>query len=129
MRDTLSPRQQVVRAALVLLGLVGLAGGTLQLLLGQPETTPRLDNVHRFMAGIYLGSALIALWAGVTIARQGRLVQLVALAVLLGGAGRLVSMVRVGVPEPAALWWGYLAPELLLPILILLLHRRAPGAP
>lgn len=129
MRDTLSPRQQVVRAALVLLGLVGLAGGTLQLLLGQPETTPRLDNVHRFMAGIYLGSALIALWAGVTIARQGRLVQLVALAVLLGGAGRLVSMVRVGVPEPAALWWGYLAPELLLPILILLLHRRASGAP
>ena len=39
-------------------------GGTLQMYLGQPDTTPRLDNVHRFMAGIYLGSALIALWAG-----------------------------------------------------------------
>jgi hypothetical protein len=28
--------------------------------LGQPETTPRLDNVHRFLAGIYFGSGLIA---------------------------------------------------------------------
>ena len=43
------------------------------MVLGQPNTSPRLDNVHRFMAGV---------------------------------------------------WLGYLIPELTLPIVIVLLHRR-----
>jgi len=49
--------------------------------LGQPETTPRLDNVHRFLAG----------------------------------CGRLWSMSVVGLPQPSAVWLGYMIPELVLP--------------
>ncbi|HRJ31212.1 MAG TPA: hypothetical protein PLV21_14295 [Cyclobacteriaceae bacterium] len=56
----------------------GISGGLLQLYLGQPETTARLDNVHRFMAGIYVGCGIISLWAGITIARQKTLVFLLA---------------------------------------------------
>ena len=43
---------------------------------------------------------------------------LLALGVLLAGIGRLVSIRRVGLPEPHAVWLGYLIPELLLPFVI-----------
>jgi len=95
----------------------------LQMYLGQPDTTPRLDNVHRFMAGVYFSTGLINLWAAVTIRRQGTLVYFLALGVLLAGVGRLVSISQVGLPEPAAVWLGYLVPELLLPVVIALAHN------
>jgi hypothetical protein len=97
-------------------------GGTLQMYLGQPDTSPRLDNVHRFMAGVYFSTGLINLWAAATIRRQGTLVYLLALGVLLAGVGRLVSISQVGLPEPAAVWLGYLIPELLLPVVIAVAH-------
>jgi hypothetical protein len=90
--------------------------------LGQPQTTARLDNVHRFMAGVYLGSGMIALWAGITIRQQGTLVFLIAVTVLLAGIGRLISIKQTGLPEPRALWLGYLVPELVLPLIMILAH-------
>ena len=98
-------------------------GGTLQMFLGQPDTSPRLDNIHRFMAGVYLSTGLINLWAAVTIRRQGSLIYLLALGVLLAGIGRLVSISQVGLPQPSAVWLGYLIPELLLPVVIAVAHR------
>jgi hypothetical protein len=115
--------QRVVQVCLFIVAAVALLGGTLQMLLGQPETSPRLDNIHRFMAGVYLSTGFINLWAAVTIRRQGALVYLLALAVLLAGIGRLVSISQVGLPEPAAVWLGYLIPELLLPVVIAVAHR------
>lgn len=53
--------QRVVQVCLFLLAAIGLFDGALQMYLGQPESAPRLDNVHRFMAGIYFGCGLIAL--------------------------------------------------------------------
>jgi Domain of unknown function (DUF4345) len=82
---------------------------------GEPETAPRLDNVHRFMAGVYFGSGLIGLWAALTIRQQKTLIFLIALSVFLAGTGRLVSISQVGLPQPTAVWLGYLVPELLLP--------------
>ena len=109
---------RIVQVCLFLLAAVAITGGSLQMVLGQPETTPRLDNVHRFMAGIYLGCGLIAAWAAWTVREQGTLVFLIALAAALAGVGRLVSMSRVGLPEPAAVWLGYLSVELVLPAII-----------
>lgn len=117
--------QQVTRAALFVVGAVAVLGGCLQMVLGQPDTTPRLDNVHRFLAGVYLGSGFISLWAAATIRRQGALVYLIALGVLLAGLGRLVSIAQVGLPQPAAVWLGYLIPELLLAVVIAASHWRA----
>ena len=114
--------QRIVRICLFLLAAIAVAGGTLQMYLGQPSTSARLDNVHRFMAGVYLGTGFICLWAAITVRQQGTLVYLIALAVLLAGTGRLVSIGRVGLPEPAALWLGYLIPELLLPVVIAMAH-------
>ena len=116
--DPLLVSQWIVRIGLFIVAAIAMLGGALQMYLGQPNTEPRLDNVHRFMAGVYFSTGLIALWAGVTVRQQGTLVYLLALGVLLAGIGRLVSIRRVGLPEPHAVWLGYLIPELLLPFVI-----------
>ena len=125
--------QRIVRVCLFLVAAIALFGGTLQMSLGQPETTPRLDNVHRFMAGVYLSMGVISFWAAVTIREQGTLVYLIAFGVLMAGVGRLVSISKVGLPEPAGVWLGYLVPELVLPVIIAVAHwvatrRRAHAA-
>jgi len=109
--------QHIVQVCLFLFAAIALFGGVLQIVLGQPDTSPRLDNVHRFLAGVYFGTGLICLWAGFTVREQGTLVYLIAFAVFMAGVGRLISMRKVGLPEPAALWLGYLIPELALSIL------------
>jgi hypothetical protein len=114
--------QIVVRICLLIVAAIAMAGGALQFFLGQPDTAPRLDNVHRFMAGVYFSTGLINLWAAITIRSQGTLVYLLALGVLLAGIGRLVSIWHVGLPEPHALWLGYLVPELVLPFVIAAAH-------
>ena len=118
--------QLIVRICLALVAVIALFGGTLQMVLGQPDTSPRLDNVHRFMAGVYLSTGLISLWAAITIRQQGTLVYLLALGVLMAGIGRLVSISKVGLPKPTAVWLGYLVPELLLPFIIALAHHSTP---
>jgi hypothetical protein len=121
--DPLLASQLVVRLCLFLVAAIAMFGGTVQMVLGQPDTSPRLDNVHRFMAGVYLATGIISLWAAITIRQQGTLVYLLALGVLLGGVGRLVSIGRVGLPKPATVWLGYLLPELVLPFVIAIAHH------
>ena len=124
--------QRIVQVCLFLVAAIAMFGGTLQMYLGEPQVSPRLDNVHRFMAGVYLSTGLISLWAAVTVRQQGTLVYLLALGVLFAGVGRLISISQVGLPEPAAVWLGYLIPELLLPVVMVVAHmatgRPASGA-
>jgi len=114
----LTASQVVVQVCLFLVAAIAIFGGALQLYLGEPDTSPRLDNVHRFMAGVYLSTGFINLWAALTVRNQGFLIYLLALGILLAGIGRLVSMAKVGLPKPAAVWLGYLIPELLIPFVM-----------
>jgi hypothetical protein len=114
----LSLSQTVVQVCLFLVAAIAIFGGSLQLYLGQPQTEPRLDNVHRFMAGVYLSTGIICFWAAVTVRQQDVLIYLLALGVLLAGSGRLVSIAKVGLPKPAAVWLAYLIPELLIPFIM-----------
>ncbi|MBT2305169.1 DUF4345 domain-containing protein [Variovorax paradoxus] len=107
---------------LFLVAAIALFGGTVQLVMGQPEATPRLDNLHRFMGGVYLSMGVISFWTALTIRQQGTLDYLIAFAVLMAAVGRLVSISKVGLPEPASLWLGYLIPELGFPIIIASAH-------
>ena len=116
--DPLSMAQWIVRICLFLVAAIALFGGALQMKLGQPDTTARLDNVHRFMAGVYFSTGLINGWAAITVRQQGTLVYLLAFGVLMAGIGRLVSIRKVGLPQPSGVWLGYLVPELLLPFVM-----------
>lgn len=113
----LLPSQRVVQICAFFFAAICLFGGSLQMFLGEPDTTQRLDNIHRFLAGVYLGCGFIALWAALTVRNQNTLIFLVSAAALLGGTGRIVSMSIVGIPEPEGLWIGYLASEVIVPII------------
>lgn len=122
-KQPLLASQRVVQICLFLVAAIAISGGALQMFLGEPETNARLDNIHRFMAGVYFTCGVIGLWAGITIREQKTLVYLLALAIFSGGVGRLVSIRIVGIPEPQAVWLGYLIPELLIPIIMVIAHR------
>ena len=122
MEGSLATSQIIARVCLFAFSAIAIFGGSLQMVLGQPDTSPRLDNVHRFMAGIYLSMGVICAWAAITIREQGTLVYLIAGGVFVAGCGRLLSMSKVGLPEPKAVWLGYLAPELLLPWVLAIAH-------
>jgi len=49
----LSASQLVVAVCLFIVAAIAMLGGALQFVLGQPDTSPRLDNVHRFMAALH----------------------------------------------------------------------------
>src|SRR4051794_19046981 len=112
------PSTRIVQICLFILAAIALFGGVLQMSLGQPDTAPRLDNVHRFLAGIYLGCGFIAAWAAITIRQQGTLIYLIALAVFIAAIGRLISMATIGLPEPHALWLAYVISELAIPVVL-----------
>jgi hypothetical protein len=114
----LTVAQIIVQVCLFLVGAIAIFGGSLQAYLGQPDTSPRLDNVHRFMAAVYSSTGIICLWAALTVREQGILVYLLAFGVLLAGCGRLLSISKVGLPKPTAVWLGYLVPELLIPFVM-----------
>jgi len=124
----MSLRQRIAQVCLFLFAAIGIAGGTLQMMLGEPETTPRLDNIHRFLAGIYLGAGFISLWTGITIRRREPvLIMLIAIGGFLGGIGRIISMTKLGTPEPPALWFTYLGLEIIIP-LIMVVTQMGSGA-
>ncbi|MBS0619528.1 MAG: DUF4345 domain-containing protein [Spirochaetes bacterium] len=113
---------RIVQVCLFLLAAIALLGGSLQMYLGEPYTTPRLDNVHRFLAGVYFSMGPICIWAAWTIRSQTTLIYLLAFGVFMGAIGRLVSMCVVGLPEPHGLWLGYVTSELVFPIVIAVAH-------
>jgi len=122
--------QRIVQICLFLFAAIAIFGGTLQMYLGEPDTTPRLDNIHRFLAGVYLACGLICFWAGVTVTQQNTLIYLIAFAGLLGATGRLVSMSKVGLPQPSTPWIIYLAAELVVPVIMIVCQvvtNRAVG--
>jgi hypothetical protein len=116
--------QRIVQICLFLIAAIAISGGIVQMYLGQPDTTPRLDNIHRFMAGVYLSAGILGWWAGMTIRLHRMLPYFLALMAFMGGMGRIVSILEVGIPEPSGLWIGYLVPELLLPCVIVACQFR-----
>ena len=108
--------QRIIQICLFLLALITLYGGALQIYLGEPETTARLDNIHRFMAGVYFSMGPLAIWAAITIRKQNELIYFLSFSVFMAGIGRLISMSIVGLPSKIFLI--YLIPELIFPIIM-----------
>jgi membrane associated rhomboid family serine protease len=116
----LLPSQRIAQICLFLFAAIAIFGGMLQMYLGEPDTTPRLDNIHRFLAGVYLACGFICFWAAWTIRQQNTLVFLIALAGIFGATGRMISMSKVGLPEPSTPWIIYVLVELAVPAIIII---------
>ena len=110
--------QRIIQGCLFMLAVISLFGGGLQMYLGEPEINPRLDNIHRFMAGVYFSMGPLAIWTAITIRKHNELIFFLAFSVFLAGIGRLISMSIVGIPGDIFLI--YLIPELSIPFIMII---------
>ena len=92
-----------LRILLGLVALICLLGGTNLLLKGAhaflPETAkpqPVLDNLMRFLSGIYFGLGFLMAWVVLHLKDIHELVYFVGLVVICSGLGRLYSRAKVG---------------------------------
>jgi uncharacterized protein DUF4345 len=90
----------------ILLGLVALicfAGGMNLLIKGAGSFLPKtlaaqaiLDNLFRFLAGIYFGLGFLMTWVVFHFQETHELIYFIGIVVLCSGLGRLYSRIRVG---------------------------------
>lgn len=114
----------------ILLGLVALIcflGGTNLMLKGAmkflPKETPPqlvLDDLVRFLSGIYIGSGFLFAYAALNIDIVGNIIYFLGLAVVFSGLGRLYSRIKLG---SAGLYFDWIMiVEILLGTAIILLE-------
>lgn len=121
-----------LRRFLLVTGIVLIALGAASLVLGAGLHTPdgsgppAADSDARFTGGLLLGSGLVWIHAARQVAVPAPLVRLLAAALLLGGAGRLVSLVLAGPPGPVGL--VQTAVEIVVPLAVLGLLAASAGA-
>ncbi|WP_185843712.1 DUF4345 domain-containing protein [Streptomyces sp. WAC 05379] len=115
----------IVRVCLLLAAAIALGDGVQQLAQGSPADTAEADNAHGFLAGVYVGWAPLFAWVAATIRWQGVLVHFLAVPILLGGIGRLVSLARDGLPSPAGVFLAATLLEFALPVVIVWAHSAA----
>lgn len=114
----------------ILLGIVSLiclAGGINLLIKGTssflPETIPTqpiLDNLFRFLSGIYFGLGFLMTWVVFNLQEINDLIYFIGIVVTFSGLGRLYSRLKVGT---AGKYFDYIMVfEIILGISIVLLQ-------
>ena len=93
----------VLEILLGMVSLICLAGGTNLMLKGAssflPKDTPSqpvLNNLFRFLSGIYFSLGFLVAWATYNLHQINQLVYLIGLVVVCSGLGRLYSRMKVG---------------------------------
>jgi len=122
-------RKKPLQIATVFLGLVPVITGVVTMMgihdplyasLELPES-PLLDSNLRFFGGVWLALGLVAFTLIPSIEKQTAIFRLIWGAIFIGGIGRLISMVSVGLPPvpfigftvleivgaPLFIWWQH----------------------
>jgi hypothetical protein len=85
-----------------------------------------LDNQLRYLAGVYFGAVSLSIWWALPrIEERGLVITIAAVAIFVGGLGRCVSMVSVGLPDDPSMIGGVVLEMLVVPILALWQRRLA----
>jgi hypothetical protein len=79
--------------------------------------TPDFDSHYRYITGYYLSLGMTALWIIPHIERHRSLFRIICASVFLGGVGRVISILQVGVPGTPMLVFTVI--ELCFPLLLL----------
>ncbi len=78
--------------------------------------TPEFDSHYRYIAGYYISLGMLALWMIPKIETHRGLFRILCASVFLGGIGRIVSILQVGLPNFMVLL--FTAFELCFPLLL-----------
>ena len=95
--------------------------------IGGAAVNPTSDGEDRFFAGLFLCYGVALLWCARDVQHRRGYVSLLAAALFVGGIGRLLAVVLVGVPHP--FYVAMLVLELVVPPLMVLAARRVAEAP
>ncbi len=117
----------ILQILLGIVSLICLAGGTNLLIKGAgyflPKTTqplPVLDNLFRFLSGIYFGLGFLMTWVLFNLHQVNELIYFIGTVVICSGLGRLYSRMKVG---SAGKYFDYIMLfEIVLGITIILLQ-------
>ena len=85
-------------------------------LLPEEVITPNFDSHYRYLTGYYLSLPLLAWWVIPNVEKHVVPLRIVSVAIFIGGVGRVVSVLEVGVPDPLSV--GFTALELCFPLLL-----------
>jgi hypothetical protein len=91
-------------------------------IIGGSHVNATSDGEDRFFAGLLLCYGVALVWCSRGVERKGGYVNLLAAVFFVGGVGRLISLVVVGIPHPFFL--AMLVIELALPPLMALVAKK-----
>jgi Domain of unknown function (DUF4345) len=100
----------------LLVATMGITQGTSRWL-SIDAITPNFDSHYRYITGYYFSLGLLGLWLVPKIEKQTGLFRIGCASVFIGGVGRVISIVQVGVPN--SLMLAFTALELCFPLLLL----------
>ena len=92
-----------------------------------PSSTQHRYGEDRFFAGLFRCYGVALLWCARDVQHRRGYVSLLAAALFVGGIGRLLAVVLVGVPHQ--FYVAMLVLELVVPPLMVLAARRVAEAP
>ncbi len=130
MIDRLERERRLLQRVIAVAGLVPVTAGLYGVLFGAGLTGDRMsvsgDSHYRYLSGLLLGLGLL-FWSAIPAIEEktGR-VQLLTLAVVAGGLGRLAGLALTGLPSLSMA--GALAMELLVTPLVCLWQLRVARA-
>lgn len=94
-------------------------------IIGGSEVNATSDGEDRFYAGLFLCYGVALLWCAREVERKRVYITVLAAVFFVGGIGRLVALVTVGVPHP--FYVAMLVVELVLPVVMVLAAKRIAG--
>jgi hypothetical protein len=112
-------------AVCVLIGLAHIILGPAAIP-GAIAVNATLDSEDRFYATLFVGFGAALIWCSRNLHERSRPFFWLLVVFFAGGVARLVSMAQAGLPHP--LFQALTVVELVLPIVLWLLHRRAVRA-
>jgi hypothetical protein len=128
----MSTIELILEILLALVVLICFFGGANLMLKGvagfMSSTTPGtrvLDNLFRFMAGIYFGLGFLMSWIVVHLAELHNMIYFVGIVVVFSGLGRLYSRTKVG--SAGKYFDSMMIIEILLGVIIILLESFRDG--
>lgn len=106
----------VAGASCVAIGLFHIIGGP-DTVFGGGAVNASTDSQERFFAGMFIAYGAAWIWAGLQTPIRATAVRFLAAALLVGGIGRVVSLVAMGSPHP--FWVAMLLVEIVVPAFFL----------